>query len=146
MKTTTTLLFFFITFISFRASAGDPVVVQQSCMFRAYSANDSLDKVRFQKSLVHWRKMKNTGTVLTATGGGLFVVGEACLWTSFARDINTNTSSEQDKLWVSGAVITAAAVALIIPGAVMLAKSVRRYNRMRLGHSDKDKAFDGVTL
>lgn len=146
MKTMRLFLMISTAFLCLYAHAGSPAPNQQSCMFRSYSAsNDSLDHVRFQNNLEHWRRMKMNGLILTSVGGGLFLTGQVCLWTSVARDINTNISSDQDKLWVSGAIITAAAVALLIPGAIMLARGSKRYRGLKR-HTKGDPDFHGVTF
>jgi hypothetical protein len=144
MKTIHLFLIFFLALTSYKSMAGGPANAR-SCVIKTWSASsDSLDHIRYQRSQEHWRKMKLNGVILTSVGGGLFLTGQACMWTSVARDINTNVSSSQDKLWVSGALLTVAAVGLIIPGAIMLARGTKRYRGLRRSHPDP--AFDGLKL
>jgi len=144
MKAISFFLMFMLFLASERTRASEPMQ-QRSCMFRSISfSNDSLDHVRYVRNMEHYRRMKTTGAILTGVGGGMFVVGEALLWTGVAQTINTDENSSQSKLWVAGSLITAASLAFIIPGIVMLVRGTRRYHHVST--PEEDKNFNGVII
>ncbi len=70
-------------------------------------------------------------------------IGLAGVWGSLAVDINKNISSYQDPIWVAGATVTGAALAILIPGIVMLTRGTKQYKRF---HIDHDRNFNGLLL